>query len=43
MPKDGLWIENDEGWGWIVGPEFGCVHFQVSPGVEDNSGKEEQA
>lgn len=24
---DGLIIEGDEGWGWIVGPEFGCVHF----------------
>lgn len=21
-------IENDEGWGAIVGQDFGCVHFQ---------------
>jgi hypothetical protein len=20
--------ENDEGWGMIPGPEFGCVHFE---------------
>lgn len=28
---DGLLIENDEGWGWVVGPEFGCVHFEHKP------------
>jgi len=28
MVPDGLWIEEDEGWGWIVGPEFGCIHFE---------------
>lgn len=27
--KDGLIIEGDEGWGWYVGPEFGCVHFEA--------------
>ena len=27
IETDGVRIENDEGWGWIVGPEFGCVHF----------------
>jgi hypothetical protein len=26
--SDGLSIENDEGWGMIPGPEFGCVHFE---------------
>lgn len=28
IDADGLAIEDDEGWGWIVGPEFGCVHFE---------------
>ena len=28
MAPDGLVIEFDEGWGWVVGPEFGCVHFE---------------
>ena len=28
VSPDGLVIEHDEGWGWIVGPEFGCVHFE---------------
>ena len=28
VEDDGVLIEDDEGWGWIVGPEFGCVHFE---------------
>jgi len=28
-PVDGVHIEDDEGWGWSVGPEFGCVKFQL--------------
>ena len=33
---DGLMIEDDEGWAWVVGPEFGCVHFapKERPGNE---------
>lgn len=23
---DGLLVENDEGWGCITGPDFGCIH-----------------
>lgn len=26
IPKDGAVIENDEDWGWRVGPDFGCIH-----------------
>ena len=29
MPVDGVWIENDEGWGWFVGPDFGCINFEI--------------
>ena len=28
IPSDGLHIENNEGWGWFVGPDFGCIHFE---------------
>ncbi len=28
MPNDGLLIEDDEGWAWCVGPNFGCIHFE---------------
>lgn len=28
IPKDGVQIELDEGWGWVVGPKFGCVHHE---------------
>lgn len=24
---DGVHVEDDEGWGMIVGPDYGCVHF----------------
>jgi hypothetical protein len=27
LPLDGALIENDEGWGFFTGPDFGCVHF----------------
>jgi hypothetical protein len=26
QPPDVVRIEDDEGWGMIPGPEFGCVH-----------------
>lgn len=26
---DGVRIEDDEEWGFRVGPEFGCVHFEA--------------
>jgi len=25
----GAIIEDDEGWGWFVAPNFGCVHFEA--------------
>lgn len=25
---DGVRIENDEEWGMMPGPEFGCIHFE---------------
>jgi hypothetical protein len=28
VDPDGLRIEDDEGWGMIPGPEFGCIHFE---------------
>ena len=28
VEKDGILIEDDEGWGWLVGPEFGCIHWE---------------
>ena len=36
LPDDGLqlneaWVENDEGWANVVGPEFGCVLFEAAP------------
>jgi len=24
--KDGMLVEDDEGWGFVPGPEFGCIH-----------------
>ena len=32
LPNDGVWIENDEGWAWYVGPDFGCVNFEQANG-----------
>ena len=29
VPPDGLLIEDDEGWAWFVGPDFGCVNFEA--------------
>jgi hypothetical protein len=25
-------VENDEGWGFYTGPEFGCVHWEPADG-----------
>ena len=27
IPKDGVWVEDDEGWSFYAGEEFGCIHF----------------
>lgn len=27
-PQDAAIIENDEGWGWATGPDFGCIHHE---------------
>lgn len=27
IPDDGILCEDDEGWGMVTGPNFGCVHF----------------
>lgn len=26
--SDEVLIENDEGWGFFTGPDFGCIHFE---------------
>lgn len=26
LPHDGMHVEDDEGWAFTVGPNFGCVH-----------------
>ena len=31
VPDDGVLIEDDEGWGWLTGPDFGCVHWESKP------------
>jgi hypothetical protein len=28
MPHNEVLVENDEGWGMLVGPNFGCVLFE---------------
>ena len=28
MRRNEAWVEDDEGWGNVVGPEFGCVLFE---------------
>jgi hypothetical protein len=28
IPDDGILVEDDEGWGMLTGPMFGCVHYQ---------------
>jgi len=25
---DGIAVEDDEGWGTVCGPEFGCIHYE---------------
>jgi len=27
-PLDGVVVENDEGWGFYTGPNFGCIHYR---------------
>ncbi len=27
IPNDGAAIEDDEGWGMVTGPDFGCIHW----------------
>jgi hypothetical protein len=29
LPSDGVHVEDDEDWGFRVGPDFGCVHFEA--------------
>ena len=29
VPNDGAAIEDDEGWGMLTGPDFGCIHWEV--------------
>lgn len=29
-PKDGMVVENDEGWALLTGPDFGCVNYEES-------------
>ena len=31
MQPNEAWVENDEGWGNVVGPDFGCVLFEPKP------------
>ena len=28
IEPDGVMLEDDEGWGFIVGKDFGCIHFE---------------
>jgi hypothetical protein len=28
LPIDGMHVEDDEGWAFTVGPEFGCIHWE---------------
>jgi hypothetical protein len=30
VPDDGANVEDDEGWGIMTGPDFGCIHFESS-------------
>jgi hypothetical protein len=34
MQPNEAWVENDEGWGNVVGPEFGCVLFETKDSAE---------
>jgi hypothetical protein len=29
--RDELHVEDDEGWGMIPGPKFGCIHHERTP------------
>jgi hypothetical protein len=31
VPDNGVKVENDEGWGIITAPDFGCVLHEVKP------------
>jgi len=28
IAPDEVLVENDEGWGFVTGPDFGCVHHE---------------
>lgn len=28
VPNDGMLAEDDEGWGFVTGPDFGCVNHE---------------
>ena len=28
IPLDGIWVEDDEGWGCYTGKNFGCIHWE---------------
>ena len=29
--RDGVAVEGDEGWGFLTGESFGCIHFRALP------------
>jgi hypothetical protein len=29
LPSDGVWLEDDEGWSFYTGPDFGCIHWKA--------------
>jgi hypothetical protein len=29
VARDGVLVEDDEGWGFYTGPEFGCIHWSA--------------
>ena len=29
LRPNSVMVENDEGWAWHTGPEFGCVNFEA--------------
>jgi len=38
-PSDGARVENDERWGILTGPDFGCVLFEAKEAKADDDGK----
>ena len=38
VKDDGILVENDEGWAALMGPDFGCVHWEA----KEESPKEEE-